>query len=106
MRPDTTISVVRESRRLRRSTRLVAEAIRRLVRTAKMPEIEIAWPAWPSVTSRSDAMGVRRLTGMNSEAMSVDTHRVSAKTAPRRPSALTALRFQRQLGLAYRLGVW
>jgi hypothetical protein len=27
-------------------------------------------------------MGVRRLTGMNSDAMSVETHRVSANTAP------------------------
>jgi hypothetical protein len=47
MRPETSIRPVRESRRVRRSICLVTEAIRRLVSTAKMPEIEIAWPAGP-----------------------------------------------------------
>jgi hypothetical protein len=50
IRPETNISVVSVRSRLRRSIRLVADVMRRLVKTAKMPEIEIAWPAWPSVT--------------------------------------------------------
>jgi len=50
MTPETSISPVSESRRLRRSTRLVADAMTRLVTTANTPETEIAWPAGPSVT--------------------------------------------------------
>ena len=34
--------------------------------TAKSPDTAIASPAWPSETARSRAIGVRRLTGMNS----------------------------------------
>ena len=56
--------------------------MKRLVSTAKRPDTVTAWPARPSLTWRSDAMGVRRLTGMNSEAISVETHKVSANTAP------------------------
>jgi hypothetical protein len=42
IRPETSISVVSERSRLLRSIRPVTEKIRRLVRTAKAPEIEIA----------------------------------------------------------------
>ena len=35
----------------------------------------MACPAIPSLTPRSEAMGVSRLTGMNSEAISVATHK-------------------------------
>ena len=45
----------------------------------------MAWPARPSVIPRSLAIGVSRLTGMNSDAISVDTQRVSAATAPHAP---------------------
>ena len=38
---------------------------------AKTPETEMPWPASPSVMPRSAAMGVRRLTGRNSEATRV-----------------------------------
>ncbi|MNH31032.1 hypothetical protein D3C79_913610 [compost metagenome] len=37
-------------------------------------------PAKPSVTPRSLAMGVSKLTGINSDAISTNTHRVMAKT--------------------------
>src|SRR5436190_13442566 len=59
----------------------------RLVSTAKTPETAMAWPACPSVTCRSAAIGVSRLTGMNSEAISVATQRERANTAPQ-PAAL------------------
>lgn len=42
----------------------------RLVITAKAPEIVIPCPVMPSVTCRSAAIGVSRLTGMNSDATS------------------------------------
>jgi hypothetical protein len=57
----------------------------RLVTTANRPETEIDWPACPSVRCNPEAIGVSRLTGMNSDAISVETHRVSAKTAPQPP---------------------
>ena len=52
----------------------------RLVSTANAPETEIACPARPSLTPRSCAMGVNRLTGMNSEATSAKAVIVIAKT--------------------------
>src|SRR4051812_26323484 len=54
----------------------------RLVSTAKTPETEMACPACPSVMWRSEAIGVRRLTGMNSEATSTVQHSAIARTAP------------------------
>ncbi len=54
--------------------------IDRLVSTAKAPEMAMPWPAMPSVTWRSAAMGVRRLTGMNSDAISANTHSDMANT--------------------------
>ena len=53
----------------------------KLVTTAKRPDTEIAWPAIPSVVRRSAAIGVSRLTGMNSEAISIATHSVIEPTA-------------------------
>jgi hypothetical protein len=53
----------------------------RLVATAKRPEIEMAWPAIPTDASRSEAIGVRRLTGMNSDAISMAAHIAIEATA-------------------------
>jgi hypothetical protein len=53
----------------------------RLDTTANRPEIEMAWPAMPCVAPRSLAMGVSRLTGMNSEVISTARHIVMAPTA-------------------------
>jgi hypothetical protein len=56
-------------------------AMNKLVATAKRPEIEIAWPAIPSVALKSCAIGVNRLTGMNSEAINIATHSAIEPTA-------------------------
>src|SRR5436189_241790 len=56
--------------------------MKRLVATANSPETEIACPAMPAVAPRSRAIGVRRLTGMNSAAMSNATHIAMEPTAP------------------------
>jgi hypothetical protein len=84
-RPDTIISPAKPSKTSRRSSLRVTDEMNRLVSTAKTPETAIACPAWPWVTWRSAAIGVRRLTGMNSEVIRVKTHRVSAPTAPQAP---------------------
>ena len=91
------ITSVSESRRILRSKRPASEEMKRLVRTANAPETAMAWPAWPSVIRRSDAIGVNRLTGMNSDAMSAKTQSVIAKTelheavsAPARASAVVS----------------
>ena len=63
--------------------RLAMLAMMRLVTSANRPEMEIACPAMPWVAPRSAAMGVSRLTGMNSAAMSKATHIVIEPTAPR-----------------------
>lgn len=62
--------------------RLTRLATNKLVMTAKTPETEIAWPALPSVMPRSLAIGVSRLTGMNSEAIRTATHSAIEHTAP------------------------
>ena len=54
--------------------------INRLVTTANAPEMAMPCPAMPSVTRRVCAIGVSRLTGMNSEAIRAKTHSVMAKT--------------------------
>ena len=59
----------------------------RLVATAKRPETEMACPAMPTVAPRSRAIGVRRLTGMNSAAISSATHIPIEATAPQVPTA-------------------
>jgi hypothetical protein len=56
-------------------------AMKRLVTTAKRPDTEIACPAIPSLAPRSAAMGVRRLTGMNSDAISIATQSAIEPTA-------------------------
>ena len=56
--------------------------VSKLATTAKRPETEIAWPACPSVSPRSCAIGVNRLTGMNSEAIRTTTQSVMVQTAP------------------------
>ena len=65
--------------------------MKRLVTTAKSPEIEIACPACPSVMPRSPAIGVRRLTGMNSEAMRTATQSAMDDTAPQAAPGLTSV---------------
>ncbi|MNW68380.1 hypothetical protein D3C74_471330 [compost metagenome] len=54
----------------------------RLAMTAKRPEMEMARPARPSLAPRSRAIGVSRLTGINSAAISRATQRDMAPTAP------------------------
>jgi hypothetical protein len=43
--------------------------------------MEMACPAMPSVARKSAAIGVSKLTGMNSEAISIATHMVIEPTA-------------------------
>jgi acid phosphatase family membrane protein YuiD len=43
--------------------------------------MEIAWPAMPTEARMSDAIGVRRLTGMNSEAINMAAHIAIEATA-------------------------
>ena len=50
--------------------------------TAKAPEMAMACPACPSVRCKSLAIGVSKLTGMNSDATRVEAQSVSARTAP------------------------
>ncbi|MNG11999.1 hypothetical protein D3C84_955770 [compost metagenome] len=65
-----------------RSTRAATEAMPRLVSSANSPETAMPWPAWPSLMCRSAAIGVSRLTGMNSEATSANAASDMASTAP------------------------
>ena len=62
--------------------RAVTCEISKLVMTAKMPDTAIACPACPSVIARSVAIGVKRLTGRNSEAISTKTQSDIESTAP------------------------
>ena len=78
---EASISPVSPIKTCRRSKRPAIVAMNTLVITAKRPEIEMAWPAMPSVACRSAAIGVSRLTGMNSEAMSIATHSAIEPTA-------------------------
>jgi hypothetical protein len=81
MAPETPISTVSTSSSSFLRSRVPASAeIDRLVRTANAPEIAMPWPAIPSVIRRSPAIGVSKLTGMNSEATSANTHSDMAKT--------------------------
>ena len=56
-----------------RSTPLVRGARSRLEKTENTPTAVTVCPAMPSVTARSRAMGVSRLTGINSAAMRLVT---------------------------------
>lgn len=78
---DASIKAARAASTWRRSKRPAAVVMHRLEPTANRPEMEMACPAVPCVAPRSAAMGVSRLTGMNSEAMSSATHIVMAPTA-------------------------
>jgi hypothetical protein len=60
----------------------MTEEMKRLVTTAKRPEMEIACPACPSVSARSVAIGVSKLTGRNSEVTRAKAHSDIARTAP------------------------
>jgi len=53
----------------------------RLAATANKPDTAIAWPAAPWLACRSAAIGVNRLTGMNSAAINIATHIDIAPTA-------------------------
>ena len=87
MVPETMSNPDRLSTTKRRSMRRVRPAMNRLVTTANTPEIEMAWPVCPSVTPRSAAIGVSRLTGMNSEAINTLTHSAMETTAPQAAAA-------------------
>ncbi|XYI35797.1 hypothetical protein MNJPNG_26950 [Cupriavidus oxalaticus] len=80
MAPDNAITPVSPSSRVLRFMLPASEEMKRLVRTANAPEIAMPWPAIPSVTCKSVAIGVSRLTGMNSEAINAKTQSVMAKT--------------------------
>jgi hypothetical protein len=45
-----------------------------------MPEIAIPWPAIPYFICKSFAISVSKLTGINSDAISVNTHKDMANT--------------------------
>jgi hypothetical protein len=59
-----------------------------LAATAKRPLIEIACPVYPSVARSPSAIGVSRLTGMNSDAISIATHSAMERTAPQATAGL------------------
>ena len=65
-----------------RSSRPATTEMTRLVMTANAPEMAIACPACPSLTFNSVAIGVSKLTGMNSEAISAKTQSDIANTPP------------------------
>lgn len=64
--------------------------IDRLVSTANAPDMAMPCPARPSLTPKSLAIGVSRLTGMNSEAINAKTHSVIAKTPPHSAAGASA----------------
>ena len=67
-----------------------AVVMRRLAATANSPLTEIAWPVWPSVAPRPLAIGVSRLTGMNSDAISIATQSAIERTAPHAAAGLVS----------------
>ena len=85
MTRETSIRPVMARRTHLRSRRPAAVVTTRLAATAKKPLIEIAWPVWPSVAPRLSAIGVSRLTGMNSAEISRATQRDMERTAPQAP---------------------
>ena len=82
---DASIRAVNAASTWRRSNRLATVAMNRLVATANNPDMDIACPDMPSVAPKSAAIGVSKLTGMNSEAMSKATHIVMEPTALHAP---------------------
>ncbi|BAN56617.1 hypothetical protein PP4_47640 [Pseudomonas putida NBRC 14164] len=75
------MSTVVASRTGLRSIPWVKLESNKLVMTARKPEMEIAWPACPSVNDKSDAIGVSRLTGKNSDATNAKAQSDIARTA-------------------------
>ncbi|MNE41225.1 hypothetical protein D3C80_1352850 [compost metagenome] len=59
-----------------------------LAMTANSPLIEIACPVCPSVARSPSAIGVNRLTGMNSDAISIATQSAIERTAPQAATGL------------------
>ena len=80
--PESAMMHVRPSSSFFRLSVPASREINRLVTTANAPEIAIPCPAMPSVTFRECAIDVRRLTGINSEAIRAKTHSVIANTPP------------------------
>ncbi|MCY1304729.1 hypothetical protein D9M68_684350 [compost metagenome] len=80
MAPETPMAAVSPNSSVLRFRLPASEEMNRLVRTAKAPEMAMPWPARPSVTLRSSAMGVSRLTGRNSDATSAKAHIEMART--------------------------
>jgi hypothetical protein len=62
----------------------------RLAATANRPLIEIACPVWPSVARSPSAIGVSRLTGMNSEAISIAAQSAIERAAPQAAAGLAS----------------
>ena len=54
----------------------------KLLITAKIPEMAIACPTCPSRIFKSKAIGVSKLTGINSEAIKTAQHKDITQTAP------------------------
>jgi hypothetical protein len=71
---EASITTVSPISTLRLSTRLAIVGAIKLATTANKPEMEIACPAIPSVAPKSEAIGVSKLTGMNSDAINIATH--------------------------------
>lgn len=80
--PDMIINSASEASTRLRSRCPANEAMHKLVSKANAPETAMAWPAWPSLTRSSVAIGVSRLTGMNSEATKAKAASAIASTAP------------------------
>ncbi|KAG1237389.1 hypothetical protein G6F68_018815 [Rhizopus microsporus] len=80
--PERIIAVVRPSSSHLRSSCPASGETSRLVTRANAPDTAMACPAWPSLPRRSVAMGVSRLTGMNSEATKAKAPSDRASTAP------------------------
>ncbi len=82
MSVESTITPVSPSRRVRRSSLPARDEIDSAVSKAKRPETEMPWPTAPSLTPKSAAMTVSRLTGKNSDATMAKAQSDRAKTAP------------------------
>ncbi|MNG14828.1 hypothetical protein D3C84_986150 [compost metagenome] len=76
--PDTAIKPVSARSSVFLFTVPAIQLMDRLANTANAPEMASPWPAKPWLTCRSSANGVSRLTGMNSDAISANTHNVIA----------------------------
>ena len=82
---EISISAVSTTSTVLRLIRPAMVVIARLVATAKSPLIEIACPVCPVVAPSPSAIGVNRLTGMNSDAISIATQSDMDQTAAQAP---------------------